>query len=311
MKQIKKSGGVATLLTASIAAALAPQASMAATPHHHISGQSALERRLEVMEQEMQALRAELEASRAKTEAETSEAKSEAKQATQQIQAQQAKVDQSAAELKQHEEKTKDDDMVFFRGGWAAVNHARNQELLVNNNVLSPNSNFGSDKSGWYVGAGFDHRLTDDTFGISDDLALDAELMFDYKNYGSVNNSFVSNQLGGIRAQAQVTMFSLYASPKLKYTGIEGFRPWIVPFGLAVNVISPPSSGITVLNPGLMLGTGLEYNIFKNLWVGADFRYTFTGNDVNYSVKTAGGKTILNSTNTDNYTAGAYVGIGF
>lgn len=308
MKQIKKSGGVATLLTASIAAALAPQVSMAATPRH-VSGQSALERRLEVMEQEMQALRAELEASRAKTEAETSEAKTEAKHAAQQIQAQQAKVDQSAAELAKHE--AKKDDMVFFRGGWAAVNHARNQELLVNNNVLSPNSNFGSDKAGWYVGAGFDHRLTDDTFGISDDLALDAELMFDYKNYGSVNNSFVSSQLGGIRAQSQVTMFSLYASPKLKYTGIEGFRPWIVPFGLAVNVISPPSSGITVLNPGLMLGTGLEYNIFKNLWVGADFRYTFTGNDVNYSVKTAGGKTILNSTDTDNYTAGAYVGIGF
>lgn len=307
MNQVKKSGGVTTLLTASIAAALAPQVSVAAT-HHHVSAQSALERRLEVMEQEMQALRAELEASRAKTEAETAEAKSEASRAAQQVQAQQTKVDENSAELAKHE--AKKDDMVFFRGGWASMNHARSNELLVNNNLLS-SSSFGSDKAGWYVGAGFDHRLTDDTFGISDDLALDAELMFDYKNYGSVNNAFVSSQLGGIRSQAQVTMFSLYASPKLKYTGIQGFRPWIVPFGLAINVISPPSSGVTVLNPGLMLGTGLEYNIFKNLWVGADFRYTFTGNDVNYSVKTAGGKTILNGTDTDNYTAGAYVGIGF
>ncbi|QXP83744.1 hypothetical protein [Methylococcus sp. Mc7] len=306
MNKVKKSGGMTTLLTASIAAALAPQASMAASKHH-ASYQSSLERRLEVMEQEMQALRAELEASRAKTEAETAEAKSEANRAAQQVQAQQAKVDQSAAELAKHE--AKKDDMVFFRGGWAAMSHARTSELLVNNNLLSPN-NFGSDKAGWYVGAGFDHRLSDDTFGISDDLALDAELMFDYKNYGSVNNSFVSS-VTGTRMESQVTMFSLYASPKLKYTGIEGFRPWIVPFGLAVNVISPPSSGITVLNPGLMLGTGLEYNIFKNLWVGADFRYTFTGGDLNYSVRTNNGKTILNSTDTDNYTAGAYVGIGF
>lgn len=259
------------------------------------------------MEQEMQALRAELEASRSKAEAEAAEAKAEAKDTAQQVQAQQAKVNQGLAELAKHEEKK--DDMVFFRGGWAAMNHARTSELLVNNNLLSSN-NFGSDKAGWYVGAGLDHRLSDDTFGISDDLALDAEIMFDYKNYGSVNNSFVSS-VTGTRMQAQVTMFSLYASPKLKYTGIEGFRPWIVPFGLSVNVISPPSSGVTVLNPGLMLGTGLEYNIFKNLWVGADFRYNFTGGDLNYSVRTNNGKTILNSTDTDNYTAGAYVGIGF
>ncbi|MDF9392066.1 MULTISPECIES: hypothetical protein [Methylococcus] len=307
MNQIKKSGGLTTLLTASIAAALAPSVSMAASKAHASSAQASLERRLQVMEQEMQALRAELEASRSKAEAEAAEAKAEAKDTAQQVQAQQAKVDQGLSKLAEHEEKK--DDMVFFRGGWAAMSHARTSELLVNNNALSSN-NFGSDKAGWYVGAGFDHRLSDDTFGISDDLALDAELMFDYKNYGSVNNSFVSS-VTGTRMQAQVTMFSLYASPKLKYTGIDGFRPWIVPFGLSVNVISPPSSGVTVLNPGLMLGTGLEYNIFKNLWVGADFRYNFTGGDLNYSVRTNSGKTILNSTNTDNYTAGAYVGIGF
>ncbi|QJD30350.1 hypothetical protein [Methylococcus geothermalis] len=308
MNQIKKSGGITTLLTASIAAALAPQVSMAASHSHASSAQSSLERRLQVMEQEMQALRAELDASRAKTEAETAEAKSEASRAAQQVQAQQAKVDQSTAELAKHEEKK--DDLAFFRGGWAAMSHARTNELLVNNNLLSPSS-FGDNKAGWYVGAGLDHRLSDDTFGISDDLALDVELMWEYKNYGSANNAFVSSQLGGIRSQAQVTMLSLNTSPKLKYTGIKDFRPWVIPFGLSMNVISPPSSGVTVLNPGLMLGTGLEYNIFKNLWVGADFRYTFTGGDVGYSVKTAGGKTILNSTDTDNYTAGAYVGIGF
>ena len=34
-----------------------------------------------------------------------------------------------------------------------------------------------------------------------------------------------------------------------------------------------------LLNPGLMLGTGLEYRIWKNLWAGVDFRYNFTGGD--------------------------------
>jgi len=76
-------------------------------------------------------------------------------------------------------------------------------------------------------------------------------------------------------------------------------------------VISPPSSGVTVLNPGLMLGTGLEYRVWKELWVGADFRYNFTGGDLDYKAKLPNGTTVYNKTNTDGLTAGAYIGFGF
>jgi opacity protein-like surface antigen len=298
MNEMKKSRGVTTLLAASIAAVLAPQ----------VSAQPALERRLRMMEQEMQALRAELEASRAKAEAEAAEAKAEARDTARQVEAQQAKVSQGLAELEEHKEKK--DDMVFFRGGYAAMTHPRSNELLVNNSLLSPTT-FGNTNEGWYVGAGLDHRLSDDSFGIHDDVALDGEILIDYKNFGNVNNALVSGLTGGARVDAQATMLTLAVSPKLKYTAIEGFRPWIVPFGLSFNVISPPSSGVTVLNPGLMLGTGLEYSIFKNLWVGADFRYNFTGGDLNYRVRAPGGGTLLTGTDTDNFTAGAYLGVGF
>ena len=307
MNEMKKSSGVITLLAASIAAVLAPQVSDA-EPRRPVSVPSAIERKLSVMEQEMRALRAELEASRAKAEAEAAEAKAEARDAAKRVQAQQVEVNQGLAELAEHKEKK--DDLLFFRGGFAAMTHTRNNELFVNNNLLAPGRNFGTPNEGWYVGAGWDHRLSDDTLGLFDDVALDGEVLIDYKNYGSANNAFVSGETG-TRAEAQFTMLTLSASPKLKYTAIEGFRPWIVPFGLSFNVVSPPSSAVTVLNPGLMLGTGLEYSIFKNLWVGADFRYHFTGGDLDDRVRGPGGGTLLTGTDIDNFTAGAYLGVGF
>jgi opacity protein-like surface antigen len=78
----------------------------------------------------------------------------------------------------------------------------------------------------------------------------------------------------------------------------SAFRPWVIPFGLTVNVISPPSNGVTVLNPGMQFGTGAEYAIWKAIKVGADVRYNLTGRAVD-------------GVNTNGLTAGGYLGIGF
>lgn len=194
-----------------------------------------------------------------------------------------------------------------------------------------------TNKDGWYVGAGFDFGLTDDVWGLLDDTQVLAELSFDYRNFGAkhFNNAgaivqgtgpegiavnpnpqngplctliqFASNdELNGVTNGAgnnscngvTVSQFTLSAAPKIKFLKGSAFRPWIIPFGLSINVISPPSNGVTVLNPGVVFGTGAEYAIWKAIKIGADVRYNLTGRSVD-------------GVNTDGITAGGYLGIGF
>ena len=51
-----------------------------------------------------------------------------------------------------------------------------------------------------------------------------------------------------------VTVKSVYfdSSAKIKFLQGSKFRPWIIPAGLAIHVISPPSESITYVNPGIM-----------------------------------------------------------
>jgi hypothetical protein len=318
MKIFKKSMGVAALITAGVVVVgLAPEASMAASKHKakrsaaaaSSSPQSSVERRLRAMEDEINALRSELNRTR-------SEARTQGSAKVQELESRQQQLEQQVAEAKEHEEEHHD--LLFFRGGYAQMEHARGNELLTSNNALSnltgtPNS--GRNGDGWYVGAGFDHTLTDDFWGLTDIASVDGEVMFEYKNFGQNHNGFVSAQLAGLGAGSQgiknqITQFTLTAAPKIKFNNLGIFRPWIIPFGLGIHVISPPSSGVTVLNPGLMLGTGMEVNIWKSLWAGIDFRYHFTGDDLNYKYN-VGSTTVLNKVDTDGFTTGAYLGFGF
>jgi opacity protein-like surface antigen len=328
MKNIKLS--VAAVLSAGVlAATLAPEAALAhntGKKHTHkatkttttrsssaaSSSSSSVERRLRELEDEVATLRAE-----------ASRAKSIAPAKVQEIESRQAQLEQQVAEAKEHEDVHHD--LLFFRGGYAQMSHARSNELLLNSTTynslgLTSNPNVERDGDGWYVGAGFDHTLTDDLWGLSDLASVDGEVMFQYMNFGSGYNSLVdyaSNAAIGatgtstVTIKNQITQLTISASPKIKFNLMEGaLRPWIIPFGLSINVISPPSSGVTVLNPGLMLGTGVEYNIWKSLWAGIDFRYNFTGDDLNYKAQ-VGGLTVYNKTNTDGLTTGAYLGFGF
>jgi len=310
-KMITNRSGLVTAVAVSVAA-LAPQ--MADAGEKGMSVQSSMERRLEQMEQEIQALRAELAKSRADT-------KAEARATAAKVDESQQKLEKQLAEAEEHE-KTHHD-LLFFRGGYTRMTHARDGELLVNNNLLnslSGTTNVDKNNDGWYVGAGFDHRLSDDLWGMTDIAAVDGEVMFEYKNFGSNTNSFVdfagtnvvagAPGTGAVTIKNQVTMFTLTASPKIKFNQMGDFRPWIIPFGLGINVISPPSSGVTVMNPGLLIGTGAEFKIWKDLYAGLDFRYQFTGGDLNYKSE-VNGVTVLNKTDTDHLTAGAYLGFGF
>jgi opacity protein-like surface antigen len=262
------------------------------------SAQSATSARLEQMESELAALRSELAKNRAETQADVKAV----------TDAHAAAVDEKLAA----HEKLERNDFLFFRGGYAKMEHARNNELLTANSLLGISQE--KDGEGWYVGAGFDHNLTHDVWGLWGGASVDGEVMFEYKNYGTSTNTLVTTyplgtDLSGAAGtmKNKVTQFTLTASPKIKFNDLGDFRPWIIPFGLAIHVISPPSSGVTVLNPGLMVGAGAEYRIWEDLFAGLDFRYHWTGNDLNFRSS----KGLLNKVDTDGFTTGAYLGFGF
>jgi hypothetical protein len=214
-------------------------------------------------------------------------------------------------------EKTKDN-MMFFRGGYGHANATRGGTLDptyisgVASSINGVANGRINDKDAWYAGAGFDFSLNNNLFGLMDNTEVLAELMFDYKQYaqgskngisGTVANAANVGVLGlaplTVNSQtATVSQFTLAASPKIKFLKGTAFRPWLIPVGLEVNVISPPSNAITVLNPGMQFGLGADYKIWKDLYVGADARYHLT-------LGTSDG------VRTDGFTTGGYLGIGF
>ncbi len=200
--------------------------------------------------------------------------------------------------------------MVFFRGGYARNDTARYGEILTDTAGglgLAPQANGSQD--GWYFGAGFDFNLSDDLFGLHDGTEILAELMFEYKEFDrqtqalnpliTVVNTAVNNTPTGGLGSVTVSQFTLTASPKVKFLKGSKFRPWIIPAGFALHVISPPSDGVTVLEPGMHFAAGADYNLWKDFYIGADFRYNLTI-----------GKT-LDGTNVSGFTTGGYLGIGF
>jgi len=199
--------------------------------------------------------------------------------------------------------------MVFFRGGYARNDVSRYTNILTDTGGAAGQANGSQD--GWYFGAGFDFSLSDDAFGLHDGTEILAELMFEYKEFdrqtqvanplqtvvGTVTNPVHALTPG--TGTVTVSQFTLSASPKVKFMKGSKFRPWIIPAGFALHVISPPSDGVTVLDPGMVFATGAEYEVWNNIAIGADFRYNLSlGNN-------------LDGTNTDGFTTGAYVGIGF
>jgi opacity protein-like surface antigen len=92
-------------------------------------------------------------------------------------------------------------------------------------------------------------------------------------------------------------MLTVSASPKIKFTQWGKFQPWIIPAGLDIHVISPPSDPVTVLDVGFQVGAGAEYTLWKSLKVGVDGRWHWTDDQT--------------FTNNEFWTVGGYLGIGF
>ncbi len=193
---------------------------------------------------------------------------------------------------------------VFFRGGFAHSMQNRNG-VTIQSNVAPVGAQDNADKNAWYIGAGFDFNLSNDLWGLMPKTSAMAELMFEYKQFGAnVQGNVLANtptQLAGGTLNPRsvtVSQLTVSAAPKIMFLKGHKFRPWIIPAGLALHVISPPSESITVLIPGVMFAAGAEYNIWQDFYIGADARYHVTGGKVD-------------GVNIDGLTAGGYLGIGF
>ena len=275
--------GVALATLTMAAALVSPQAAakqkvakhkaVAHTAYAAPSKTDLLEAQLRSMQDEIAGLRAQVNSTAPVTSADS--------QKVQELDARMANVETKEAK---HKEKRKDN-MVFFRGGYQYYEKSRNGGTLGGTNSFSGND-------AWYVGAGFDWSLADDLWGAMHGTEVLAELMFDYKQVGTKAVNGAGGQL------ATVNQFTLAASPKVKFLKGSAFRPWLIPVGLEVNVVSPPSSAITVLNPGMQFGAGADYNVWKNLYLGGDVRYHYAPGTVD-------------GVNTNGVSAGGYLGIGF
>ncbi len=202
----------------------------------------------------------------------------------------------------------------------------------VKTSQLTGNSPNG-DEEAWYFGAGFDLNLSNDLFGLMDNTNVLGEITFGYKEFDShdlrraplptaANDSAQAAVLGGVGAGAAVcngnnlvvangsgpygrcsqevtvTQITITASPKIKFMADSDFRPWIIPAGFALHVISPPSDGVTVTAPGVMFAAGADYKIWNNLYAGVDARYHLVSNTVA-------------DVDLDGLEAGGYIGFGF
>ena len=269
---------IATLAVAGLVAA--PQASAktkkAAAPVATVSKTEVLEAQLRAMQDEIAALRAQVNASAPSATVAATVAAD-----TQKVQELDAWM--NTVKSKHAETHGNGGNMLYFRGGYTG-----------NDQPMVATTGSGAHKDGWNFGAGIDFKLNDNMFGLMDKTELLGELDLNYVDLGT----FVTSNLGSTTANQ--SMLRINASPKIKFLKDSKIRPWLIPVGFTLNVISPPSqlSAITELKPAMNFGTGVDYNVWKSLYIGADVRYFLATES-------------LNGTNVNGLTAGGTLGFGF
>jgi hypothetical protein len=190
--------------------------------------------------------------------------------------------------------------MVFFRGGFVGFNSNRGGQFFTDCSALATTStcNQNNDSTGWYVGAGLDLVLSKNIWGAMDKTWAMGEIGVQFNRISSHTVSGgVTPLTGSSPAKTQLTSVTIDVSPKIKFMEGSAFRPWIIPVGLDIMVISPPSNQTQYLDVGVEFGVGAEYEVWKAFKIGLEGRYHLMANTTN---------------TTNNYgQIGPYVGISF
>jgi hypothetical protein len=255
----------------------------------------------EVLEAQLQAMQDELVSLRAQVSAAAPAAAVTAD--TQKVQESDAWMTSVKSEPK---EKKSKDNMLYFRGGYTMNDDSMNATTNTASNGINTIALAGTTaghSDGWNFGAGMDFSLNDDLFGLMDKTELLGELDLNYVDLGKFTSGVTSTVMGGATLEgstASQSMLRINASPKIKFMKGEKIRPWVIPVGFTLNIISPPSQAntITELKPAMNFGTGVDYNVWKSLYIGADVRYFLATSS-------------LDGTNVNGLTAGGSLGFGF
>jgi opacity protein-like surface antigen len=302
MKKTKLILGTALATLTMTAVMVSPQAAAKESERHHADRMAQFDANKEkVLEAQLQAMQDEILSLRAAVNAAASAKTVDAD--TKKVQ----ELDEWMVSVKnapKPERNMTKDSMLYFRGGYTM-----NDEPMVAttsyNSTAGPTGS-GAGSNGWNFGAGVDFNLHDDLFGLMKGAEVLGELDLNYVDLGTFNSSVLGSAQTpallnfGKASTASQSMLRISTSPKIKFMKGSKFRPWVIPVGFTFNIISPPSQSntITELKPGMNFGTGLDYNIWKSLYIGADVRYFLA-------------TTSLDGTNVNGLTAGGQLGFGF
>ena len=298
MKKTKLILGTALATLTMTAVMVSPQAAAKESERHHADRMAQFDANKEkVLEAQLQAMQDEILSLRAAVNAAASAKTVDAD--TKKVQ----ELDEWMVSVKnapKTERNMTKDNMLYFRGGYTMNDQPM---AATTNSISTPTGNVATGSqggsSGWNFGAGVDFNLHDDLFGLMKGAEVLGELDLNYVDLGTFTSS-VGGLTGPASATASQSMLRISTSPKIKFMKGSKFRPWVIPVGFTFNIISPPSQAntITELKPGMNFGTGMDYNIWKSLYIGADVRYFLA-------------TTSLDGTNVNGLTAGGQLGFGF
>ncbi|MGR9044183.1 MAG: hypothetical protein ACU83N_02735 [Gammaproteobacteria bacterium] len=294
------SWGVAAATLTMAGTLVAPQASAASKAEHALqatdSKVQALEAQVNQMSQMLQTMQDELGRVRAAASRSASENTAKVQE-----------LDQWVASIKNTPVQSAPKDHTFSaRGGWMRLNDNRGSTAApfgsgIGTDVLTSET----DQDAFYYGGAIDFNMNNDLFGLMDGISFGLELGLEYSELGDREDSGLDNVITGltvgttnVQQSVTVNMLRVSAAPKLKFMHGSKFRPWLIPAGIDINIISPPSDAVTVLNTGMQFGAGAEYEVFNGIVVGADGRYHWTPDDVD-------------GVDTDGFTLGGSVGFKF
>jgi opacity protein-like surface antigen len=186
---------------------------------------------------------------------------------------------------------------VFFRGGFVGMASDRGGEFFTDCGLGSNTCGQNNSSTGWYAGAGLDLVMSKNVWGGMDKTWVVGEIGLQFNRFNSETVTGGVSAVTGPTAKTQLTSVTIDVAPKIKFMEGSAFRPWIIPVGLDIMVISPPSNQTQYLDIGVQFGAGVEYELWKAFKLGLEARYHLMAN--------------MTNTNNSYGQIGPYVGISF